>query len=83
MANQLEQLKAMTDVVADTGDKYVVVLNAAGINAMLGEPRAHFRIKLATDDNDDGSADYVGFYSEKASDPADRPSLHFEFDLTD
>ena len=50
-------------------------LNAAGLAAISKTGTTQLRVYLTTDDNDDLSADYVGFFSGENATAANRPEL--------
>ena len=50
-------------------------LNSAGLAAINKSGRTQLRIAFATDDNDDGKNDFIGYYSGDDSKAANRPQL--------
>jgi len=70
------------------GNTASATVNAAGVAAAQtgldqGETRLQLRLQYGLDDNDDGGADYVGYYPGDKNSAADRPKLTIDYTLAD
>jgi hypothetical protein len=58
---------------------YSAVLNAAGRANINKTGTTQFRLRFYKDDNDDGNADYMKFFSGNYTGVASRPTLIIEY----
>lgn len=84
--NDFEAAATATNVVtggmsnAATGNAFSTgTLNATGMGAINLTGTTQLRLYFATDDNDDGGADYVSFYSGNNGTSENRPKLIIEY----
>jgi|GEM_PF-3033016 len=61
------------------GDVSSGVLNATGLGLINKTGKTQFRVYFSLDDNDNGSADYIGWYSGNDANPANRPVLEVTY----
>jgi hypothetical protein len=67
--------------LASAGSTSSATLDVAGLAAVNTVGKTQFRIYFTVDDDNDGSNDYLGFYSANNSTPANRPTLTVEYIL--
>jgi pectate lyase len=67
--------------LTSAGATSTAALNGAGLAAVNKTGRTQVRIYFDLDDDDDGSNDYLGYYSGNASNSANRPALIIEYIL--
>ena len=60
---------------ASNGDWSEGSLDSAGLAALDTSGTSQLRVYFASDDNDDGGTDYIGWYSADNGDPANHPQL--------